>query len=175
MAEDTVAAKNRGSELYPIDWSAQHCGVHQAPIAEVIALMPDLAELLATFPDDPSLFTWDVKVHMLMPLQFPCIPNWHTDNVPRVNGFQRFDKTRPELAMYCWLSGPPLTQFKHGFVLANVWHRFTQLDEHRGTPSGDFCWRGFIRASHRGLVPPKPGPWLRRHSQVYLDAETYQW
>lgn len=158
-----------------IDWSKQHCGVHQAPIEILRSLMPDLVPILDTFPDDLESFTWDVKVHMLMPRQYPCIPNWHTDNVPRVNGIQRFDKIKPDLPMYLWISGPPLTQFKHGYVLPERWHRFTQLDEHRGTPASEFCWRGFIRATHRGIQEPKKSDWLRRHCQVYLDAETYQW
>jgi len=76
---------------------------------------------------------------------------------------------------YASESGAPLTQFKHGFLQPGVWHRFTQLDEHRGTTASDFCWRGFIRATHKNIQPPKSGDWLRRHSQVYLDAESYQW
>lgn len=163
------------SKVNEIFWSKQHCGVHQAPIEKVIELMPDLAWLLETFPDDPREFTWDVKVHMLMPNQYPCIPNWHTDNVPRVNGVQRFDLCRPEKPMYLWVSGAPLTQFKHGFVKAGVWHRFNQLDEHRGNAAADFGWRGFIRATHKDIQAPKDGDWLRRHSQVYVDAESYQW
>jgi hypothetical protein len=158
-----------------IDWSAQHCGVHQAPASELLKLMPDLSGILDSFPDDREAFTWDVKVHMLMPRQFPCIPNWHTDNVPRIDGLQRFDLLKPTLPMYCWVSGAPLTQFKHGYLLPKRWHRFTQLDEHRGTSASEFCWRGFIRATHREIQQPKQGPWLRRHCQVYLDAETYQW
>jgi hypothetical protein len=158
-----------------VDWSKQHCGVHQAPIEKVLELMPDLGEILETFPDDASKFTFDVKVHMLMPQQYPCIPNWHTDSVPRVNGVQRFDLIKPELPMYLWVSGAPLTQFKHGFVLPERWHRFTQLDEHRGIAASEFCWRGFIRATHREIQAPKDDGWLRRHCQVYLDAETYQW
>ena len=69
-----------------ITWSEQHCGVHHAPYSEVRKHMPDLIEVLETFPDDPDLFTWDVKVHMLMPNQYPCIPHWHCDNVYRING-----------------------------------------------------------------------------------------
>lgn len=158
-----------------IDWSKQHCGVHQAPIDKVIELMPDLAPIFETFPDISSNFTWDVKVHMLMPRQYPCIPNWHTDNVPRLHGIQQYNLIKPDLPMYLWLSGPPLTQFKHGYVTAQKWVRFTQLDEHRGTASSDFCWRGFIRATHKGIQEPKTSDWLRKHCQVYLDAETYQW
>jgi hypothetical protein len=158
-----------------IDWSKQHCGVHQAPIDKVLELMPDLQEVLATFPDDHKLFTWDVKIHMLMPRQYPCIPNWHTDNMPRQDGIQRFDMVRPELPMYLWISGAPLTQFKHGYVLPQRWVRFNQLDEHRGTAAAEFCWRAFIRATHKDILPPKEADFMRRHCQVYLDSETYQW
>jgi hypothetical protein len=161
--------------MFEVDWSKQHAGVHQAPIEQVRLLMPDLADILSTFPDDPQQFTWDVKVHMLMPRQYPCIPNWHTDNVPRVNGIQRFDLVKPNLPMYIWISGPPLTQFKHGYLQPKVWHRFNQLDEHRGTAASDFGWRGFIRATHQQIQQPKQSDWLRRHSQVYLNAETFQW
>lgn len=162
-----------------IDWTKQHCGVHQAPIGVLEHLMPDLKEVLVTFPDDPMQFTWDVKVHMLMPRQYPCIPNWHTDNVPRENGIQKFGKVRPDLPMYLWLSGAPLTQFKHGYALPQKWHRFTQLDEHRGTAASEFGWRCFIRATHIGIQSPKLWPeisdYQRRHCQVYLDAKEYQW
>jgi len=158
-----------------IDWSKQHPGLHQAPFSAIEKLMPDVMEILNTFPDNPELFTWDIKVHMLMPRQYPCIPNWHTDNVPRIGGIQQFDKVRPDLPMYLWLSNGPLTQFKHGYVLPKTWVRFTQLDEHRGTMASEFGWRGFIRATHIMIQPPKKQDWLRKHSQVYLDAETYQW
>ena len=160
-----------------IDWSKQHCGVHQAPYAAALALMPDLFAVLESFPDPlgPQAFTWDIKVHMLMPRQFPCIPNWHQDFVPRPDGRERHDLITPEYPMWMWLSGPPLTEFRTGFVRAREWVRFTQADEHRGTPSGDFCWRGFIRATHQKLQPPKPSDWPRRHCQVYLDAGSYRW
>lgn len=158
-----------------IDWGKQCPGVHQAPISELVRLMPDLSRLIAlTFPGVPELFTWDVKVHMLMPRMWPCIPNWHLDFAPREGGIQR-----PELAAdvgcWMWLSGPPLTEFRGGFVRAKQWVRFTPRDEHRGTPSGDFCWRGFIRAVPSSFLPPKAGDHLRRHSQVYLDAAEYMW
>ncbi len=158
-----------------IDWSKQHCGVHQAPYLKLVELMPDIEPILDTFPDEHQLFTWDVKVHMLMPRQFPCIPNWHCDNVPRLYGIQRFDLIKPDLPMYMWISGAPLTQFKHGYLSPNKWHRFNQQDEHRGTAAGDFTWRGFIRATHSGIQKPRYADWLRRHCQVYLDSETYQW
>lgn len=165
-----------------IDWTKQHCGVHQGTYDQLIELMPDLYGLIQTFPEDPHNFIWDVKVHMLMPDQFPCIPNWHQDNIPRVDGKQDFSLIKPELPMYLWLSGPPLTEFrdasgKKWFVRPGSWTRFTQLDEHRGTMSTEFCWRGFIRATHRGILPStsdghKPH---RRHTQVYLDAAKFTW
>lgn len=158
-----------------IDWSKEHCGVHQAPYESMIELMPNIRPIIDTFPDLPYQFTWDVKVHMLMPRQYPCIPNWHVDNVPRENGVQRFDLIQPHLPMYLWLSGGPLTQFQHGYVLPRVWHRFTQLDQHRGTAASEFGWRCFIRATHVGILKPKKDNYLRRHTQVYLDSETYQW
>ena len=158
-----------------IDWSKQGCGVLSAPAREVRRLMPDIEEIMDTFPDDEGDFTWDVKVHMLFPRQYPCMPNWHADNVPRVYGIQRFELCRPELPMYLWVSGAPLTQFKHGYLEPRAWHRFTQLDEHRGTAASEFCWRGFIRATHKDIMSPIIGDHKRRHAQVYLDAETYQW
>lgn len=157
-----------------VDWSAQCCGVHQAPIEQTLGLMPDLRHILASFPDNAAQFTFDVKVHMLMPKQYPCIPDWHRDFVPRVGGIQH-----PELAsgapMYIWVSGPPLTEFRGGFIKPREWVRFSAKDEHRGVASGDFCWRGMIRAVHRSVLPPRGGDWLRRHCQVYLDAKDYNW
>lgn len=159
-----------------VDWSKQHCGLRSAPFEQVLILMPDLREIVETFPDNPNDFTWDVKVHQLMPRQYPCIPNWHLDNVPRVNGVQRMDLIPKHLPpMYLWVSGPPLTQFQHGYVLPEKWHRFNQLDQHRGTASCMNTWRCFIRASHFDIKEPLEEGWLRRHSQVYLDSETFQW
>lgn len=159
-----------------IDWSKQHCGVHQAPIAEVFRLMPDLEHMIIkTFPDDLESFTWDIKVHMLLPRQYPCMPGWHCDNVPREDGIQRFDLIRPELPMYIWISGGPQTQFKHGYLEPKKWFRFHQTDEHRGQAASEFVWRAFIRATHKNIQQPKKSDWQRRHCQVYLDAATYQW
>jgi hypothetical protein len=169
-----------------IDWSKQHCGVHQGSIHETRQLMPDLNELLDSFEPEtgwsPEDFIWDVKVHMLMPNQFPCIPNWHYDNVPRdVNNKQDFDKLRPDLPMFLWLSGPPLTEFRNGMTVTKIppktWIHFTQEDEHRGRHSTKFCWRGFIRATHKDILknydPDRDK--LRRHCQVYLDPEKFMW
>lgn len=161
-----------------IKWDKQHCGVHQAEYSDLIFHMPDLEELLSGFPEDPEDFIWDVKVHMLMPSQYPCIPNWHYDNIPRVNNKQDFDLITPDSPMYLWISGEPLTEFRvGGKIKAQEWVRFTQKDEHRGTISEDFCWRGFIRATHKSIMPQqrKNVDVLRRHCQVYLDSNNFKW
>lgn len=164
-----------------INWSLQHPGVHQATLQQLVELMPDLYGLINTFPENPDNFIWDVKVHMLMPGQWPCIPNWHYDNIPRVNNKQDFALVKYDLPMYLWVSGNPLTEFKDGdktyFIEPKTWHRFTQKDLHRGTMSQDFTWRGFIRATHKGIKPANSAGHdpLRRHSQVYLDVNTFSW
>ncbi len=162
-----------------IKWEEQHCGVHQASFEQLKESMPDVASLvLSGFPEPVNDFTWDVKVHMLMPNQFPCIPNWHFDNIPRVNNLQDFSKVRTDLPMYLYISGEPLTEFRDtGKINACEWVRFTQKDEHRGTMSNDFQWRGFIRATHKEILPAnKSGRDItRRHSQVYLDSANFSW
>jgi hypothetical protein len=78
-----------------VDWTKQHNGVHRATYKDLCKLMPDVAEMVAvSFPENVEDFTWDVKVHMLMPAQWPCIPNWHYDNVPRVNNVQDWGLVR---------------------------------------------------------------------------------
>lgn len=165
-----------------INWKKQHCGVHRATYDQLVELMPDLSCIKDTFPEDVNDFYWDVKVHMLMPGQYPCIPNWHFDNVPRVNNAQDFDLVDTTKPMYLWLSGAPLTEFRRDgetwFIEPQKWTRFTQLDEHRGTISNDFQWRGFIRATHKdipGKIPTPDYDPLRRHTQVYLDANNFKW
>jgi len=162
-----------------IDWKKQHCGVHRASWDQLRQAMPDVALLInEKFPESTWDFTWDVKVHMLMPNQYPCIPNWHFDNIPRLNNKQDWDKVRLDLPMYLWLSGEPTTEFRNsGRSEVGKWTRFTQKDEHRGTMSEDFQWRGFIRATHKGILPANPSGMdvLRRHSQVYLDVSNFTW
>lgn len=170
-----------------INWSKQHCGVIHSSYGEMIELMPDLEELIDTFPRDPTFYLWDVKVHMLMPGQYPCIPNWHRDMVPRVNGKEDDSLIDTTKDMYLWLSGGPLTEFRDGvdtyLIEPEKWHRFTQDDWHRGHPSKNFTWRGLIRATHIDLQinsenvnnPFKNKNPLRRHSQVYVDANNFNW
>ncbi len=172
-----------------VDWKKQHCGVIQGEYTDVLRLMPDLEEILSTFPENPEDYIWDVKVHMLMPNQYPCIPNWHRDMVPRDENLKedesRIDTTKP---MYLWLSNGPLTIFrdkegKEMPVEPKTWKRFTQEDWHCGVASDKFIWRGLIRASHKGLSissttvnnPFGNKDVLRRHSQVYLDASNFKW
>lgn len=167
--------KFSGGESHGIDWQYMGCGVHQAPYREMVRIMPSLKSIVDQLPERPEDFTWDVKIHMLMPKQFPCIPDWHRDFVPRTGGIQRPERAN-SLPMYMWLSGPPLTEFRGGFIQAGQWVKFSALDEHRGTAASDFCWRGMIRAVHSDALPPKkPGPWERRHCQVYLDSKDYNW
>lgn len=165
-----------------INWSEQHCGIHQGLFPDIQKNMADVAELiLETFPDDVSDFIWDIKVHMLMPGQFPCIPNWHYDNVPRVNNEQDFRLIQPDKPMWLWVSNEPLTEFrKNGetwFLKPKTWTKFTQEDEHRGTRSEIFTWRGFIRATHKDIAPAnrRGTNAIRRHTQVYLDASNFAW
>lgn len=158
-----------------IDWKTQHCGIHQGTIKEVRELMPDVLPIFESFPDKIEDFTIDIKVHMLMPRQLPCMPGWHADFVPRVNGIQRFDLCRLDLPMYVWISGAPLTEFKNGFLTPQQWFRFNQADQHRGCMADNFVWRAFIRAIHKDILPPKKSDWLRRHTQVYIVDNNYQW
>ena len=167
-----------------IDWTKQHCGLRKATYNQVIDLMPDLKDLIDTFPENPVNFYWDIKVHMLMPNQYPCIPNWHFDNVPRnEEGKQDWNKVDNTKPMYLWVSNSPLTEFKDSSgkistIQPRKWIKFHQKDEHRGTSSKDFNWRGFIRATHKDLTAKNPNknhnP-LRRHSQVYLDERKFSW
>lgn len=167
-----------------ISWKEQHCGLRRATYDQVLNHMPDLSEIIDAFPEDPKDFFWDVKVHMLMPGQFPCIPGWHQDNVPRdKNGKKDYDLIDESKPIYIWVSGDPLTEFidEQGGIYKiskQTWFKFSQKDRHRGVVSDEFTWRGFIRATHKDLeakVPDKNHNPLRRHSQVYLDSEEFNW
>lgn len=172
-----------------INWKKQHNGVIQGEYEDVIRLMPDLEELLKTFPDNPKNFLWDVKVHMLMPNQYPCIPNWHRDMIPRGEDLKEDEsKINDTLPMYLWLSGAPLTLFRSNNgeeyeMEPRVWKKFTQRDWHKGQASKEFTWRGLVRACHKDLCinsskvnnPFENKDVLRRHSQVYVDANNFKW
>jgi len=217
MQKTTTYINKDTGESIVVDWSKQHPGIHRGLWRDVTVLMPEVAELIKnTFPeystwdgvdesdlDKPALkfyyerqdFIWDIKVVMLMPGQWPCIPNWHYDLIPRDSkGKQDFTKVDPDwcMNMWMWISGPPLTMFRfcsrelgveldprrididHEVVQPETWYPFTQLDEHQGQPATEHGWRAFIRATPPSLVLPSDNP-LRRHSQVYLDAKNFKW
>jgi len=70
-----------------------------------------------------------------------------------------------------------MTEFKEGEQpKPKEWFKFTQKDLHRGTKSDKHCWRGFIRAAHKDILPPNDSDKvMRRHTQVYLDANNFTW
>lgn len=93
-----------------------HNGVMGCPYVLISKVMPEIMPILKTSPVSLTSMIVDVKVHMLMPNQWPCIPNWHQDFVPRD---PQTKEKRPELIdpsqkMWLWLSNPPLTEFKDG-------------------------------------------------------------
>lgn len=168
------------------------CGLHGCPLREARKLMPELEpqfqELFPKLSMDifkPSFrdYVVDVKVHMLMPGQWPCIPNWHRDFVPRdEDGNLDENRIQPDEKMFLWLSGPPYTEFRElgghdtYCIGDNEWVEFTQSHWHRGTPSDRFTWRTFIRVAPTTLQKVNPPEmWIRRHSQVYLDASNFTW
>lgn len=165
-----------------IDWTKTHCGVFCCPWEIAKTLQPELRgpleDLVAAdiLEMDPWDYVVDSKIHMLMPNQYPCIPNWHYDHVPRgPDGTQDFSRCNGN-KMYLWVSGPPLTEFEDGFIPARTWVEFTQRDVHRGTKSAEHCWRAFIRVAPTTILKPRASnEWLRRHSQVYLNADDFTW
>lgn len=98
-----------------------YCGLFRATIAEAILYMPELLPLYETIPiPREELEEWelDIKIHMLMPKQYPCIPNWHCDNVPRLPTTGLTDYRLAEVnvqasvkPMLLWVSGTPCTEF----------------------------------------------------------------
>jgi hypothetical protein len=170
---------------HEIDWTKSHCGVMLCSFDETAKLMPEvkpiLDEVKPLLEGDESEYMVDVKVHMLMPGQFPCIPNWHFDFMPRDDEGNRIKGSASKKKMYMWLSSPPLTEYKkRGKVTskpAQQWHTFTQSDLHRGTESKEHVWRCFIRVIPKEFVHTctiNNGK-IRRHTQVYLDSNDFKW
>lgn len=171
-----------------IDWSKSHNGVMLCSFDKTVELMPEvkpiLDELLGSgmleFPKED--YVVDVKIHMLMPKQYPCIPNWHRDFIPRDENLKRDFKGITGEKMYMWLSGAPLTEYRKPdgstvFKPAQQWHSFDQNDLHRGTVSDEHTWRCFIRVIPKKFVHQTTinvGQ-LRRHTQVYLDSNKFNW
>ncbi len=163
------------------------CGLFHCPLDEARRLMPSIPWADAPLHAGVDYIV-DVKVHKLMPGQWPCIPNWHCDFIPRD---PETLVERPDLIdgdeepMFMWLSGPPFTEFRDGREIpARTWIEFTQMDEHRGIVATEHCWRTFARIAPAPLVraglpreqvPAPPSERIRRHTQVYLDAERFKW
>lgn len=180
------------------------CGLFRAPLYRAAELLPELADLYETAPVEiPQDFEIDVKIHMLMRGQYPCIPNWHCDNVPRIEGRLRYDLAEPDPGMFVWISGPPQTQFlarelelddapgTHGDLAdmlenrypdaprmtigPNTWYRFDRLTPHRGRQVQESCWRIFARLTPKSITPQRPVlSQIRRHAQVYLPSN-FHW
>ncbi len=154
-----------------------HCGLIKCPANLVEVFMPELREVMDSFPGRLENFTADVKVHMLMPGQYPCIPNWHYDLVPRDENHQQdFTKIRFDQRLWLWLSNAPVPEFRNGLpVIPGQWFQFSQMDEHRGTVSNEHIWRVFIRLAPQAIYAPQNNNVIRRHCQVYLDASNFKW
>ena len=199
--------------------SKSTCGLFRASIREAYELMPELSEVFQSFEDisvvSPYNYDIDVKIHMLMPGQYPCIPNWHCDNVPR-NEMKALEYSKvnvdPLDDMFIWISNGPHTEFlaedipvknmelpkDHGDLSKYMselkgiekgsdkqifrslpeqqWARFNQLAPHRGVASTHHQWRIFVRATPSHIYPQRSiVSKVRRHSQVYLNAEEFTW
>lgn len=156
------------------------CGVLGATYIDTLIYMdePLIHKIIATFPDNHDDFIWDVKVHMLMPGLWPCLPAWHCDFVPRPDGAEDFSLIDDSKYMYLWLSGTPLAEFiDERIVTSQSWIKFNQRDLHRGAVSDEFTWRIFIRAAHKEIahVINHGESCIRRHSQAYVDVNNFRW
>ena len=177
-----------------IDWSKSHNGVMLCSFDETKRLMPEVTPILDELLNSnflelkPEEYVVDVKVHMLMPNMYPCIPNWHRDFIPRDENLKRNHKGISGEKMYAWVSGEPLTQFmvkinnkrKFYFIEPKTWHSFTQNDVHRGTLCKIHTWRCFIRVIPKKFIHPTTiniGK-IRQHIQVYIPetiVDKFNW
>lgn len=173
---------------HDIDWSKSSCGVMLCSFERTKVLMPEVAPILDELIPDLELpvedYAVDVKVHMLMPDSYPCIPNWHRDFTPRDHHNKRLPFSKDDVGnkMYIWLSGEPLTEYidENGNKFhkeAQKWHSFTRNDLHRGTISHIHTWRCFIRVIPKCFIHDitKNVGQIRRHCQVYLDSKHFTW
>jgi len=156
------------------------CGLIKATPLDVLRWNKDVGKFVMDFISTLPKKHWtvDIKVHMLMPGQYPCIPGWHVDLVPRsADGKQDFYRVDTSQKMYLLVSGPPFTEFRDGRKInPGRFTEFTQEDEHRGTISREHCWRMFIRIAPSEIYPQNPpGLINRRHCQIYLDSERFKW
>lgn len=169
-----------------IDWSKSHNGVMLCDINQTKELMPEVTSILDNIvphlQHNPEDYLVDVKIHMLMPEQYPCIPNWHCDFVPR-DLEMKTDRSRiTGDEMYIWISGAPYTEYKSYQRKIETdngpWTVINQRDFHRGVKSNIHTWRCFIRIIPKWFVHPTTinvGQ-LRRHTQVYIDQpDKFKW
>ncbi|WP_422023416.1 hypothetical protein [Pyruvatibacter mobilis] len=180
------------------------CGVHRGSIEDVDAefpeLVPHILEAIASYRLDD--YEYDVKVHMLFKGMYPCIPNWHCDNVPRPGGsldYSAINRSTPPMLL--WVSGAPTTRFlfheealahypvSHGHldeiirlgdfpsfsIKPKSWYAMWQDTPHRGTAATESGWRIFIRATPKEIASERHVvSKTRRHSQVYLPHD-FHW
>ncbi len=198
---DTFFAGPKTDLVFPESMlSVLPCGLISCPLPQAQQALPELAALYASAPvNDPAQWILDVKIHMLMPENYPCIPNWHCDFVPRVNGRTNYAAADDKRLLWCWISGHPeteyaaalpdevhiqdhadLTPLSERFATKRIepqrWYNFSRLAPHRGTIAERFCWRIFARLAHVSIAPPNPtNSVIRRHAQVYLDAAKFSW
>ena len=169
-----------------MDWSKSHNGIMLCSIEQTRELMPEVMpmidELVPFLEHSPDDYAVDVKVHMLMPGQYPCIPNWHLDFVPRDENKKKLPGKITGDKMYLWCSGAPYTEFKEAPKKIDTgnykWVEFTQKDAHRGIKSDIFTWRCFIRLIPKWFIHPGTlnVGCIRRHSQVYIDnPNSFSW
>lgn len=182
------------------------CGLHRATLEQAIEYIPELESLYSSLPKevmddltiDSESWVIDIKIHMLMKGMYPCIPNWHCDNVPRNDeGELQYGFVTPDSKpMYLWISAGPATLFlKNGFTSSvqdhgelnttireakfeheempeQTWIKMDQLTPHRGQSAKEQTWRIFCRLTHKSLIDDfmarQKVSPLRRHSQVYL-------
>lgn len=196
--------KQTSFDIARVNLSVLPCGLFRCPLNQAANVLPELSELYDSAPvTDPENWELDLKIHMLMANQYPCIPNWHCDNVPRENGKLRYDLIPVDAPdMFLWVSDSPLTEFleyetnigrtltDHSeiakligeyqlstkFIPAQTWVSMKQNTPHRGTLAKGHTWRVFARLTHKSISPARPvDSIIRRHSQVYLDSNTFTW
>jgi hypothetical protein len=170
-----------------IDWSKSHCGTMLTTFEETYRLMPEVKPIIDALIPHLELpieeYVVDVKVHMLMPGEYPCIPNWHCDFIPRDKELNKLPHLITGEKMYLWVSGEPKTEFKKSPTIIKTdagfdWVEFTQKDVHRGIKSTIHTWRCFIRIIPKKFIHPTTINigMLRRHSQVYIEnAADFRW
>jgi hypothetical protein len=170
-----------------IDFSKSKAGVMLCSFDKTKAIMPEISGLLEEVKPMLEMsednYVVDVKVHMLMPNSYPCIPNWHYDFLPRDGDGKRIKGERSKLKMFMWISGEPLTIYKDRETgkeytkECKKWHSFTQDDMHRGSMSEIHTWRCFIRVIPKKFIhkTTKNIGEERRHIQVYCDSSKFRW